>query len=47
MILLELKGLNKGGDSREEQVKSLMERHWLEEEERGLFFTLPRIWGFF
>lgn len=45
VILLELKGLNKGEDSREEQVKVLMERHWLEEEERGLFFTLSPYMG--
>lgn len=46
VVLLELKGLNKGEDAREESVKGLMERHWQEQEERGFFFTLPRIWEF-
>lgn len=41
VVLLELKGLNKGEDAREDSVKRLMERHWQEQEERGFFFTLP------
>lgn len=45
VVLLELKGLNKGEDTREDAVKRLMERHW-QEEERGFFFTLPRTWEF-
>ncbi|QUL54264.1 response regulator transcription factor [Paenibacillus tritici] len=45
VVLLELKGLNKGEDLREEQVKRLLERHWQDQEERGLFFTLPPYMG--
>ncbi|WNS42957.1 response regulator transcription factor [Paenibacillus sp. MMS20-IR301] len=45
VVLLELKGLNKGEDIREEQVRLLMEQHWAEEEDRGLFFMLPPYMG--
>ncbi|MFC6648530.1 response regulator [Paenibacillus rhizoplanae] len=44
VVLLELKGLNKGEDVREDAVKRLMEWHW-QEEERGFFFTLPPYMG--
>lgn len=46
VVLLELKGLNKGEDAREDAVKRLMERHWQEQEGDGFFFTLPHTWEF-
>ncbi|MEK3717555.1 response regulator transcription factor [Paenibacillus sp. FSL R7-0333] len=45
VVLLELKGLNKGEDAREDAVKRLMERHWQEQEGHGFFFTLPPYMG--
>ncbi|WP_309242106.1 response regulator [Paenibacillus sp. S150] len=39
VVLLELKGLLKGGDSREEQVRSELERQW--QPDNGLIFSLP------
>lgn len=47
VVLLELAGLHKGENHREEQVKRLLELHWQEPEQvaRGLFFTLPPYMG--
>ncbi|WP_340025829.1 response regulator transcription factor [Paenibacillus sp. FSL K6-1096] len=45
VILLELTGLHKGEDAREEQVKRLLELHWQEQAARGFFFTLPPYMG--
>ena len=44
VILLELTRLNKGEDIREEQVRSVLEQYW-QQENRGLFFTLPPYMG--
>ncbi len=43
VILLELKGLHKGGDIREEQVRSELEQQW--QPDRGLLFNLPPYLG--
>ncbi|OKP86222.1 hypothetical protein A3844_14230 [Paenibacillus helianthi] len=43
VVLLEFKGLHKGGDIREEQVRSELEQQW--QPDTGLIFTLPPYLG--